>query len=315
MKKSLIYGPVASRRLGRSLGVDIVPYKICTYDCIYCQIGRTPDTTIERRAYIRAEQIIDQLREKLDSGIEPDYITLGGSGEPTLNSEIGSIIRRIKEISNIPVAVLTNGSLLSECEVSQSLIAADVVLPSLDAYDPETFAKINRPHASITYETMISGLSRFRNAYGGQIWLEVFLVAGINATPKAMKAFLHEIEKIRPDRIHLNTAVRPPAEPHADKVPAEKLAKLAGMLGEHAEVIAEYTREAPAAQRHSDAVSEILNLLARRPCTIEDITAGLKEAPTAVIKNLDLLMREGRIVTRRIDGKTYYLQPCVTGEE
>lgn len=315
MKKSLIYGPVASRRLGRSLGVDIVPYKICTYDCIYCQIGRTPETTVDRRAYITVDQIIDQLRGKLDSDIRPDYITLGGSGEPTLNSEIGAIIRRIKEITKIPVAVLTNGSLLSAPEVSEEIVAADVVLPSLDAYDPLTFEKINRPHASITYETMISGLSRFRNAYGGQIWLEVFLIAGINATPEAMKAFMREIEKIRPDRIHLNTAVRPPAEPHVGKVPPEELAQLAKMLGDHAEVIAEHTHADPAGTRHSDAVSEILNLLARRPCTIEDLAAGLKQAPTAVIKHLDLLMREGRIAPRCIDGKTYYLQSHDTGEE
>ena len=306
----MIYGPVPSRRLGRSLGVDIVPFKICTYDCIYCQIGRTPDTTTERRAYIPVDRVIAQLSEKLDSGVQPDHITLGGSGEPTLNSEIGPVIRQIKAITDIPVAVLTNGSLLGDPDVCEALVAADVVLPSLDAYDSETFVKINRPHAAITYESMISGLSAFRRAYAGEIWLEIFLMAGMNATTDAMKAFLREIERIRPDRIHLNTVVRPPAESQARKVPAEELEELARMLGKKAEVIADYDRPVADGARQADVASDMLNMLARRPCTIGDIAAGLKLTPVEVTKYIDPLIGDGLVEVHHSNDKTYYsLQP------
>jgi len=151
---NLIYGPVPSRRLGFSLGVDIVPYKVCSYNCIYCQIGTTPETTIERKPYVSSEIILSQLFARLNEGIQPDYITLGGSGEPTLNSDIADIIKSIKSQVNIPVAVLTNGSMLMNQEVRADLCGADVVLPSFDACDKNTFLKINRPHASLEFDEM-----------------------------------------------------------------------------------------------------------------------------------------------------------------
>ncbi|MFP4000153.1 MAG: radical SAM protein, partial [Desulfobacterales bacterium] len=224
---SLIYGPVPSRRLGRSLGVDIVPYKTCTYDCIYCQIGRTPQTTMVRKPWIEPELIFSQLEARLAEGVKPDYITIGGSGEPCLNSEISRIIERIRQISDVSVAVLTNGSLLCSDEVRSDLLGADVVLPSLDAYDEDSFRKINRPHKDISFETMLSGLVDFRKVYSGKIWLEIFVVRDINDTKEAMAAFKPCVRAISPDKIHINTSVRPPAEDYAARVSVQRLEQLA----------------------------------------------------------------------------------------
>ena len=167
-----IFGPVPSRRLGRSLGIDLIPYKTCTFDCIYCDLGRTTHKTTSRQSYVVSEEIQKELELSLSVlDKKPDYITLSGSGEPTLNTNIGEIIRKIKEITSTPVAVLTNGSLLSMDEVREDLSEADAVLPSLDAITPALFEYINRPHASLRIEEIISGLIQFRNQYRGQIWL------------------------------------------------------------------------------------------------------------------------------------------------
>jgi wyosine [tRNA(Phe)-imidazoG37] synthetase (radical SAM superfamily) len=163
-----IFGPVPSRRLGRSLGVDLVPYKTCTFDCIYCDLGRTTHKTVSRQSYVPPEEIQGELElylSVLDK--KPDYITLSGSGEPTLNTNVGEIIRKIKKITSTPAAVLTNGSLLSMDGVREDLSEADVVLPSLDAITPALFEYINRPHPSLGIEDIISGLIQFRKQYQG----------------------------------------------------------------------------------------------------------------------------------------------------
>ena len=306
---SLIYGPVPSRRLGRSLGVDIVPYKTCTYDCIYCQIGRTPQTTIERKPYIPAEQIISELKNKLRSGVRPDYVTVGGSGEPCLHSEIGKIILKIKEMTDVPVAVLTNGALLWSPEVRGALVAADVVLPSLDAFDARSFQKINRPHPDISFETMVQGIADFRSIYSGRIWLEIFIIKGVNDTDDAMAAFGPHIAAIRPDRIHVNTAVRPPAEKYAGQVSQERLERLAEKLDSRAEVIAEFSGQSRDGNE-DDMYQEILEMLSRRPCTAQDIAAGLGLPLDAVEPQVTELARSKTIQTRRSNGRIYYFRPA-----
>ena len=206
-----IFGPVPSRRLGRSLGVDLVPYKTCTFDCIYCDLGRTTRKTISRQSYVSPEEIQGELElylSVLDK--KPDFITLSGSGEPTLNTNIGEIIRRIKDITSIPVAILTNSSLLSLDEVRRDLSEADVVLPSLDAITPALFEYINRPHPSLRIEEIISGLIQFRKQYRGQIWLEILFCRGVNDGKEEIEKLKGVIERIQPDRVQLNTPVRPP---------------------------------------------------------------------------------------------------------
>jgi wyosine [tRNA(Phe)-imidazoG37] synthetase (radical SAM superfamily) len=179
-EKKYLYGPVPSRRLGRSLGVDIVPFKVCPLDCIYCQLGRTVDKTVERKEYVSIEPVLAELKDRLAEDLQADFITISGSGEPTLNSGLGRLIEGIKKITDIPVAVLTNGALFTDKSVRADCLQADVVLPSLDAGDEVAFRKINRQHPDINIEKLITGLCEFRNEFSGRIWLEVFFVEGLN---------------------------------------------------------------------------------------------------------------------------------------
>ena len=207
-EREYIFGPVPSRRLGRSIGIDLVPFKTCTYDCIYCQLGRTTCKTMQRKEWVPFYEIISQLKEKLY--LRPNYITLSGSGEPTLFSRCGELIYQIKEITDIPVAILTNGSLFWMPEVRKSLLNADLVIPSLDAGSQHLFQYVNRPHPEIFFDEMVEGLIRFREEYTGAYWLEVFLLAGVN-TPEVeiekLKACIHSIQ---PDRVQANTVTREP---------------------------------------------------------------------------------------------------------
>jgi wyosine [tRNA(Phe)-imidazoG37] synthetase (radical SAM superfamily) len=285
--------------------VDLVPYKVCSYDCIYCQLGRTKEKTIERKPYIPAAEILDQVREKLQEGVSADYITVAGSGEPTLNSEIGPLIHHIKRHTKVPVAVLTNGSLLGDSRVREAIMEADVVLPSLDAYDQKGFEAINRPHPEISFSTMAQGLMAFRKAYGGEIWLEVFVLDGINATETDATKFKLWIEKLNPEKVHVNTAVRPCAEAHARQVLPEKLARFCNVLGKKAEVIAPFKTSQGHARR-ARVEEELLNLLTRRPCTLDDISSGLRVHRNEILKTIEPLMRAHRIGTVKKGSKVYY---------
>ena len=301
-----IFGPVPSRRLGRSLGVDLVPYKTCTFDCIYCDLGRTTHKTVSRQSYVPPEEIQGELELTL-SVLEkkPDYITLSGSGEPTLNTNIGEIIRRIKEITSTPVAVLTNSSLLSLDEVRRDLSEADVVLPSLDAITPALFEYINRPHPSLRIEEIISGLIQFRKQYRGQIWLEILFCRGVNDDKEEIEKLKEVIERIKPDRIQLNTPVRPPAEDFAFPLTLGQLEEIRETLGDKAEIIPEFA--APLGEEFNSVKdTEILNLIKRRPCTTEDISKALGLRIDEVVKHLDHLRKTGAVRYRMYEHRCYY---------
>jgi wyosine [tRNA(Phe)-imidazoG37] synthetase (radical SAM superfamily) len=302
-----VYGPVPSRRLGRSLGVDLVPYKVCSYDCIYCQLGRTKEKTIERKPYIAVGRILEQVYQKLKEGVRADYITLAGSGEPTLNSQIGSLIRDIKKHTQIPVAVLTNGSLLSNSQVRDAIMEADVVLPSLDAYDQEGFETINRPHPEIKFETMVEGLIAFRKEYSGKIWLEVFILEDINTTETDAIRFKHWIERVSPQKVHINTAVRPSAETYARQVSQKEMARFCRILGKQAEIIAPY-KDLEKHEREADVREDLLNLLSRRPCSLDDIASGLGVHKNEILKYIEPLV-ESHTIDRVKTGSIVYYQP------
>jgi len=168
-----VYGPVPSWRLGRSLGVDVIPFKICSFNCIYCETGRTTDLTVERKKYVSKAPVIEELKAFLSKRKNIDYITFSGSGEPTLNSKIGGMISEVKKLTDIPVAILTNSSLFSREEVRRELREADVVLPSLDVVSQSLFESLNRPHPSLKIEEIIDGLIEFRKEFKNKIWLEV----------------------------------------------------------------------------------------------------------------------------------------------
>jgi wyosine [tRNA(Phe)-imidazoG37] synthetase (radical SAM superfamily) len=300
------YGPVPSKRLGRSLGVDLAPFKTCTYDCIYCQLGRTTDKTAEPKAYATSEAICSELERKLSCGPPPDYISLAGSGEPTLNAGIGELIDKIKGMTNIPVAVLTNGSLLWRDEVRAALMAADLVLPSLDAGDEDMFQYVNRPHRDISFERMVTGLGDFVRVYPGAVWLEVFLLAGVTAIPSEIKKIDALLGKIRPKRVQLNTVTRPPAEECAYAVSEDQMGSLKKLFSETVEIV---SRRAPAESpdlQTGQSRADILSLLRRRPCPLEGVSSGLAIQPGEALKHLDTLCREGAVTVVYMHDSLFY---------
>ena len=303
IKQEHVFGPVPSRRLGRSLGVDLVPFKTCTYDCIYCQLGRTTTKTMQRKEWVPIDIVIDQLKAKLSS--KPDYITLSGSGEPTLYSRLEELIFNIKEITDIPVAVLTNSSLLWLPEVRNALNLADMVVPSLDAGSSQIFQYVNRPHLDITFSKMLQGLVEFRRDYSGQYWLEVFLLAGVTTPEAEVNRLRTCIAAIQPDKVQVNTVTRPPAEGFAESVPKKQLETITKKLYEKAEVIADY-RGVHKEEDFSIRCEDILTLLKRRPCSIEDIAAGLGIHRNEVVKYIEELSSEDKIETRPQNQQLYY---------
>jgi wyosine [tRNA(Phe)-imidazoG37] synthetase (radical SAM superfamily) len=302
-----IFGPVPSRRLGLSLGVDLVPHKVCTLDCAYCQVGRTTDQRVERGDFVPVEEVIAELGEALARGPRPDYVTLSGSGEPTLNARLGEIIDRIHAMTDVPVAIITNGTLLTDPAVRREVARADLVVPSLDAGDEKVYRRLKRPAAEhgLTLAALVDGLVAFRREFRGPLWLEVFFVAGVNDTPDQVEKLRRLIERIGPDRVQLNTAARPPAEAGVEAVPPERLAEIAAGLGPRAEVIAPFKGQADRAAGGLQAEA-VLAMIRRRPVTAEDIAAGLGAHPAEVVKALGLLLESRRI--RRTDrgGKSYF---------
>ena len=224
-----IYGPVNSRRLGLSLGVSLTPHKICSFNCVYCQLGRTSELTLERREYIPIQEIIAELHSWLihnsDQAKGLNYISLSGSGEPTLNINIGELIAEIKKMTTVPIAVITNASLLHLPEVRKGLLKADLVVPSLDALTPGILQKIDRPAPGIKIEEITQGLLDFKREFRGQLWLEIMVVKGLNDGLEEMRRLKEVIARLNPDKIQLNSPVRTTAEPDVEAVEKNKLKK------------------------------------------------------------------------------------------
>ncbi len=302
-----VYGPVPSRRLGRSLGIDLVPFKVCTYDCIYCQLGRTTNKTLLRKEYVPVDGVMAELERKLAEDPKPDYISLAGSGEPTLNSGIGELIERIKNRTKVPVAVLTNGSLLWQKPVQDALMAVDLVLPSLDAGDERLFRYVNRPHEEIAFQRMVEGLTVFTERFPGEVWLEVFLLGGVTGIAAEAGKIAALVRRIRPARVQLNTVFRPPAEEFAYRLSEQKMLELKGLFPGEVEIIAEKEKEEKTISAFAQAgEGDILALLGRRPCTSADVANGLGIHATEALKRLEALRKETKITTVSVDGRIYY---------
>ena len=300
-----IYGPVPSRRLGFSLGIDILPLKTCSFSCVYCQLGRTTRKTVKRREYIPVKEILSQIKKILASKQRIDYITFSGSGEPTLNTAISRLIREIKKMTSIPVAVLTNSSLFSRKEVRRALLEADLVIPSLDAASPEAFSQVNRPHPSLKIEKIIDGLKRFRKEYKGKIWLEIMLVKGINDKPSDLRKLKEAIASIQPDKVQLNTVIRPPAEKFALPLSPEELKKIRRFLGGNCEIIADFKKreQLPSPESLEKA---ILSLTRRRPVTLEDIASSLGKSEGKIKNAVQSLLEKRKLKFINYKKKIYY---------
>lgn len=288
-----LFGPVPSRRLGLSLGLDLLPYKTCTLDCAYCQLGRTTCLTLERKRRVSVQEVLEELESKREMNF--DYLTLAGSGEPTLHLGLDEIIEGAKEIIDQPIVILTNGTLFSSQKVRAEVTKADLIIPSLDAATQSTFERINRPHPDLRIEEIIEGLVALREEFEGEIWLEVMLVKGLNDFE--VHKIAQAAKRIRPDKIQLNTVVRPPAElvlPLSSQKMEEALKAFEG-----ANVIAEW-------EQKTGGEIEIQELLSRRPCTLDEICTLTGLHRNEVLKHLGILEQEGIVEGRRHEGKLYF---------
>ncbi len=303
-----IFGPVNSRRLGRSLGIDLVPPKICDFDCVYCEVGPTTLLTCERAEYAPTEEIIAEIDcfTADQAQMRPvDVFTITASGEPTLHTGIGQIISHIKGKTTKPVCVLTNGSLLHLKNVRDDLMKADIVIPSLDAADPETYKKINRPASCAKLKTIIQGLCRFKKEFAGKYLLEILIVKGLNDNQENIKALKQAIKKIKPDLVQLNTVNRPGPDNSVKPLDRNELNKIAAKLEGPVDVIGNFEKTN---RKNRQIVSEfeIISMLQRRPCTIDDVCEALG-AETIYAKDImEKLTKAGKLCKINHTGKIYY---------
>jgi wyosine [tRNA(Phe)-imidazoG37] synthetase (radical SAM superfamily) len=306
----MIYGPVPSRRLGISLGMDIIPYKTCSYDCIYCQLGRTTHKTLQRGSYIKRSSFLDEVKKAIRSNGDIDYLTFAGSGEPTLNRDIGWMINEVKKMTRIPVAVLTNGSLLWDKTVREDLRQADLVIPSLDSASEEVFQRVNRPVAGLKTKTVREGLKEFCREFRGRIFLEIMLVKDVNDTPEEIKRINRSVRNLRIDKIQLNTVVRPPADPGAKPLNQRELDEVKELFDPETEkeVIADFKRETSRAYQ-KDLGPAVIELLKRRPAKAEEMAVSLGVHLNEMVKHLQMLEDEKKIRRTKTEGKsgTYFV--------
>jgi wyosine [tRNA(Phe)-imidazoG37] synthetase (radical SAM superfamily) len=300
-----LFGPVPSRRLGISLGVDLVPHKTCTYTCIYCECGRTTTHTCERQEYVPTDRVIAELDDFLAKRPELDYITFAGSGEPTLHSGIGEIIAFIKDrYPHYRVAVLTGGALLADPEVRAALMQADLVVPSLDAVSEEAFMRINRPCPGLTAEGVFAGIVTFAGEFTGEIWLEVFIVPGINDTEEELRLLKDAVATINPGRVQVNTLDRPGTDIRVRRAAPRSLERIAAALG--GEVIGAACIDRALPPESGDIAETILAIIRRRPCTPADLAALLGIRPAEVAKHLRVLESSGLIEPVREERGVFY---------
>jgi len=296
-----IFGPVLSRRLGLSLGIDLIPFKTCSYDCVYCECGSTTDKTITRQDFFPAGDVIGELRTVLASRPSLDAITLAGSGEPTLSRSLGPVIAFVKrEYPEYTVCVLTNGSLMTDQGVQEELSSADRIIPTLTSVSQETFERIHRPHTSLRIEAIIEGMVQFRRKYSGAIWLEVFIIPGLNTTAEELAGLKGAIERINPDHVQLNTLDRPPAEAWVQAAPDTELERICSVLGRTGiEIVSRKHPVSRFMKVNTESGDLVRATLCRRPSTVEDLvrTTGLSGGEVAKI--LGVLERKNEVTSNR----------------
>ncbi|KPK64907.1 MAG: radical SAM protein [Gemmatimonas sp. SG8_38_2] len=295
-----VFGPVPSRRLGQSLGVDPVPLKTCNWNCVYCQLGRSRPVVNERKDYFPPEEVVADVKEALDrhgSG-RIDWVTFVGSGEPLLHAHLGWMLREVKAVSDVPIALITNGSLLYLPDVREEVAVADAVLPTLDAGTPELYRRIDRPHPEATFERLMSGLIAFSEEYDGKLWVETMLLTGLNDTDEALRDIAARLKEIQPDEVHLNLPTRPPAEAWLEPVDSgESLMRAIGIIEEVAPVRA----VTPLADGNIDLsaydnpIDAIVGVITRHPLREDEVVEALDRWAAGEIKaGLKKLEASGR---------------------
>ena len=292
-----LFGPVPSRRLGMSLGVDLVPKKVCSLDCVYCEVGRTTNLSVDRQEYINSDCIKDELKDYFDNNPAPDYITITASGEPTLNLHLGEIIDFIKAAKpDMSIAVITNGTLLYDEKVRKSLMKADLLLPSLDAVTDLVFRKINRPSKDLKVADCIQGLISLSKEFKGTMWLEVFILPGYNDMEEELIELKKVILQVNPDSVQLNTLDRPGTVPNLRAATREELQKIVDFWQmDKVEIIAKVKQTDKTQSYRKDTKSAIIETVSRRPCTLEDLMEILGLKSEEINRHLDVLDTEGKI--------------------
>ena len=304
MTNKRVYGPVPSRRYGLSLGIDLLPAKACPYDCVYCQVGPTTELTCEPQTWFAPELIVRDVEQALRSGPAPGVLTLAGSGEPTLYAPLEELLGELKSRFGLPVVLLTNGALLHLPEVARAVRLADVLAPSLDAGDPECFARINRPHPGLDFETMVAAVRAAVSNHPGEVRLEIMVVPGVNDSPQALARIEERIADLNLASIDLNTPVRPAPGRRVQAVAADRLQSLCEGFGRSCRVIAAYG--GPKSDRTELSEQMVLEVLSRRPCTLADLQASLGASAQELEQVIERLVHAGRLHSRSGGQGQYY---------
>jgi wyosine [tRNA(Phe)-imidazoG37] synthetase (radical SAM superfamily) len=300
-----LFGPVPSRRLGRSLGVDLIPFKTCTMDCIYCQLGETPCAVSDRGDYVPMQEVLAELEQWKKADGQADHITLAGSGEPTLHLHFGEVFRWVKEHSGIQSVLLTNGSLMHDPDVRRDAALADKVKVTLSAWDEASFQQIHRPAEGVTFDLLVKGERAFREGYAGELSVEVFIVEGINSQRSNVQRIAEVVRSIHPDRIDINTAVRPPAVTGVTAASEGHLKVLADLFGEKASVTATLKKQGFASMEISEEV--LLGLIKRHPATCGQLAGEFNLPEDHMFKTLSHMVSAGLLLSESRGAETYYL--------
>ncbi len=301
-----LFGPVPSRRLGRSLGVDLIPFKTCTLDCTYCQLGETPCALSARGEYVPMEEVLAELELWRQTDGQADHITLAGSGEPTLHTRFGEVFRWVKKNTAIKSVLLTNGTLLHLPEVRADAALADKVKMTLSAWDEASFRQIHRPAQGVTFEQLVAGERAFRSEYSGELSVEVFIVDGVNSQESNARKIAAVVESLNPDRIDINTAVRPPADSGVKAAPEEQLRALAELFGPKAAVTASFKKPAASAQEVGEET--LLGLIKRHPATAAQLAAQFSLPEGQMLELLRRMVAAGLLKEETSGAETYFFQ-------
>lgn len=303
-----LFGPVPSRRLGMSLGIDLIPQKICSLNCVYCECGATTSLTRERAEYVPVDEVYTELKDYFKHHPDPDYFTFSGAGEPTLHIHIGEVIAFLKDHRpGIPVAVLSNGTLFGDPEVRGELMQADLVLPSLDAATDLALRRVNRPPRTFHAADYLDGLVQFRKEFKGAIWLEILILPGYNDGEQNLEALKEAVLKINPDRVQLNTLDRPGTFEGLLPAPMSQLKDFASSLeGPEIEIIAPPQERSQVKSYRADVENAILETIVRRPCTLGDMVKILGLHINEINKYLSKLEEEGRVETIEQERGIFY---------
>jgi len=307
-----IFGPVPSRRLGRSLGVDVIgEKKICTLDCLYCELGKTTKNTVKRGHFAPLDELIEEFSNEYEKFRDSlDVVTITASGEPTLNIDLKTIAVKIKKLINHPLAILTNSTLITEPDVREALHEFDIVVPSLDAADENTFREINRPNQNISLQPIIDSLILFSKEFDGRLYIEVLLLKGINDSDEHLKLLADIIRCCDYDKVQLNTAFRPGAYKEAVKLSDVELLDAAMHLkkrGIFVEPVENFVKTLDISSE-INLKKTLLQLINMRPCSYDDL-CKLFGGQGKLDNVIEQVVAEGSVRSFEEKGETFYVSP------